>query len=37
MIVLSDNPVDEISNTKKIEAVIDDGQFVDRRLIEEEK
>jgi imidazolonepropionase-like amidohydrolase len=32
MIILSDNPVDEISNTKKIEAVISDGQFVDRGL-----
>jgi imidazolonepropionase-like amidohydrolase len=27
MIILSDNPVDEISNTKKIEAVINNGQF----------
>ena len=29
MIVLSDNPVDDISNTKKIEAVINNGQFID--------
>jgi imidazolonepropionase-like amidohydrolase len=27
MIILSDNPVDEISNTKKIETVINNGQF----------
>jgi imidazolonepropionase-like amidohydrolase len=32
MIILSDNPVDEMSNTKKIEAVISDGQFVNREL-----
>jgi imidazolonepropionase-like amidohydrolase len=31
MIILSDNPLNDISNTKKIEAVINDGQFVDRR------
>jgi hypothetical protein len=30
MMILSDNPMDDISNTKKIEAVISDGQFVDR-------
>jgi imidazolonepropionase-like amidohydrolase len=30
MMILSDNPIDDISNTKKIEAVISDGQFVDR-------
>jgi imidazolonepropionase-like amidohydrolase len=30
MIILSDNPVDDISNTKKIEAVINNGQFIDR-------
>jgi imidazolonepropionase-like amidohydrolase len=30
MIILSDNPVDDISNTKKIEAVVNDGQFVDK-------
>jgi hypothetical protein len=29
MIILSDNPVDDISNTKKIEAVIDNGQLID--------
>ena len=28
MIILSDNPVDEISNTKKIEAVINNGQLI---------
>ena len=28
MIILSDNPVDSISNTKKIEAVINNGQFI---------
>jgi imidazolonepropionase-like amidohydrolase len=27
MIILSDNPVEDISNTRKIEAVISDGQF----------
>ena len=32
MIILSDNPMDDISNTKKIEAVISDGQFLDRGL-----
>jgi imidazolonepropionase-like amidohydrolase len=32
MMILSDNPIDDISNTKKIEAVISDGQFVDRGL-----
>jgi imidazolonepropionase-like amidohydrolase len=30
MIVLSDNPIDEISNTKKIEAVINNGQLIER-------
>jgi imidazolonepropionase-like amidohydrolase len=30
MIILSDNPVDEISNTKKIEAVINNGQLIER-------
>jgi imidazolonepropionase-like amidohydrolase len=30
MIILSDNPVDNISNTKRIEAVINNGQFIDR-------
>ena len=29
MIILSDNPVDEISNTKKIEAVTNNGQFIE--------
>jgi hypothetical protein len=30
MIILSDNPVDEISNTNKIEAVINNGQLIER-------
>jgi imidazolonepropionase-like amidohydrolase len=30
MIILSGNPVDNISNTKKIEAVINNGQFIKR-------
>ena len=30
MIILSDNPIDSISNTKKIEAVINNGRFVKR-------
>ena len=30
MIILSDNPVEEISNTKKIEAVINNGQLIER-------
>jgi imidazolonepropionase-like amidohydrolase len=34
MIILSDDPVDDINNTRKIEAVISDGQFVNRRLNE---
>ena len=29
MIILSDNPVDEITNTKKIEGVINNGQFIE--------
>ena len=33
MIILSDNPLDDISNTKKIEAVIVDGQFIDNKQI----
>jgi hypothetical protein len=33
MIVLSENPLDDISNTKKIEAVIVDGQLIDSRQI----
>ena len=32
MMILSDNPIDDLSNTKKIEAVISDGQFLDRGL-----
>jgi imidazolonepropionase-like amidohydrolase len=28
MIILSDNPVYEISNTKKIESVINNGHFI---------
>jgi imidazolonepropionase-like amidohydrolase len=30
MIILSDNPVDNISNTKKIKAVINNGHFIKR-------
>ena len=30
MIVLSENPLDDISNTKKIEAVINNGQLIER-------
>jgi imidazolonepropionase-like amidohydrolase len=30
LIVLSENPLDDISNTKKIEAVINNGQLIDR-------
>ena len=30
MIVLSENPLDDISNTKKIETVINNGQLIDR-------
>jgi hypothetical protein len=33
MIILSDSPLDDISNTKKIEAVIVDGQFIDNMQI----
>ena len=33
MMVLSDNPLDDIRNTKKIEAVIVDGQFIDNKQI----
>jgi imidazolonepropionase-like amidohydrolase len=32
IIILSANPEDDISNTKKIEAVMDDGRFVDRKI-----
>jgi imidazolonepropionase-like amidohydrolase len=35
MIVLSENPLDDISNTKKIEGVIVDGQFIDSKQISE--
>ena len=31
MIVLSENPLDDIRNTKKIEAVIDNGQLIDNK------
>ena len=30
MIILSDNPLDDISNIKKIEAVINNGHFIKR-------
>ncbi len=33
MIILSDSPIDDISNTKKIETVIVDGQFIDSKQI----
>jgi imidazolonepropionase-like amidohydrolase len=33
IIILSANPEDDISNTKKIEAVMDDGRFVDKKLL----
>jgi imidazolonepropionase-like amidohydrolase len=33
LIVLSENPLDDISNTKKIEAVIADRQFIDNKQI----
>jgi imidazolonepropionase-like amidohydrolase len=33
MIVLAANPIDNISNTKKIEAIINDGKLVDREKI----
>jgi imidazolonepropionase-like amidohydrolase len=36
MIILSDNPLNDIRNTNKIEAVINDGQFVNSRLNETE-
>lgn len=32
IIILSANPEDDISNTKKVEAVMDDGRFVDRKI-----
>jgi imidazolonepropionase-like amidohydrolase len=31
MIVLSENPLDDISNTKKIEAVINNGQLIEMK------
>jgi hypothetical protein len=34
MIILSDNPLNDIRNANKIEAVISDGQFVNSRLNE---
>ena len=33
MIILAANPIDIISNTKKIEAIINDGKLVDRYKI----
>ena len=33
MVVLAANPIDSISNTKKIEAIINDGKLVDREKI----
>jgi imidazolonepropionase-like amidohydrolase len=33
MIILAANPIDNISNTKKIEAIINDGKLVDREKI----
>ena len=33
MIVLTANPVTNIGNTKKIEAIINEGKFVDREKI----
>jgi imidazolonepropionase-like amidohydrolase len=33
MIVLAANPIDNISNTKNIEAIINDGKLVDRERI----
>ena len=30
MVVLSDSPVDDIGNTKEIEAVINNGQLIER-------
>jgi imidazolonepropionase-like amidohydrolase len=35
MRVLSENPLDDISNTKRIEGVIVDGQFIDSKQISE--
>ena len=33
MVILSENPLDEISNTREIETVIVDGQFIDSKHI----
>lgn len=33
MVILSENPLDDISNTRKIETVIVDGQFIDSKQI----
>jgi imidazolonepropionase-like amidohydrolase len=33
MIILTANPANDISNTKNIEAVIDDGKIVDRKSL----
>jgi hypothetical protein len=33
MIVLGANPIDKISNTKKMEAIINHGKLVDREEI----
>jgi imidazolonepropionase-like amidohydrolase len=30
MLILSDSPVDDISNTKKIEAVVNNGHIIER-------
>jgi imidazolonepropionase-like amidohydrolase len=32
MIILSDNPIDDINNTKKIEAVINNGQLMNKTV-----
>ena len=37
MIILSDNPLDDISNTKKIEAVINNGHFIILPMTDMEK
>lgn len=33
MIVIATNPIDNISNTKNIEAIINDGKLVNRKEI----
>ena len=33
MVILSENPLDDIRNTRKIETVIVDGQFIDSKQI----